>query len=402
MQESDSLVHGRRRGLSRLDAEHHPRTGARSAAGPGRRPRARGRRAARPTRRAGAPRRRRPRGRRHRRPRPGSRAPRRRPRRRPRGRSPGAPRRGAAEQATAERCAASRGCSARQTTSSGSSPSANSAGRRRSAALARCGRMAEAAAAALDRAEESLRLASIERDRFEPGGAPARLGALHAILRDSQAAAARRARRACKAGRRGGAHDLDAARGRLRRSSPWTLTRCWRAPAHTTATRSPADRARRRARRVRGAAGGKVVLLGAVNPLPSSSFRARGAQTFLTDQSEDLRACKADLLRVVAAVDDRIREIFRVRLHRRRRRLRRHLPAAVPGRRGPPGPHRPRRSARQRRRRRGAPAGQARVPATVAAVGRRAVADRAGGAVRHLHRPALAVLRARRGGGGPR
>jgi len=57
----------------------------------------------------------------------------------------------------------------------------------------------------------------------------------------------------------------------------------------------------------------KVGLLGRVNPLALEEFKAlEERHTFLSDQLDDLRRSKRDLQEVVVAVDDRIREVFRV------------------------------------------------------------------------------------------
>ncbi len=56
----------------------------------------------------------------------------------------------------------------------------------------------------------------------------------------------------------------------------------------------------------------KVGLLGRVNPLALEEFAAlEQRHAFLSDQLDDLRRSRRDLEQVVAAVDDRIREVFR-------------------------------------------------------------------------------------------
>ena len=62
---------------------------------------------------------------------------------------------------------------------------------------------------------------------------------------------------------------------------------------------------------------------------------------FLSTQLEDLKATRKDLLSVIKDVDEKILELFDVRLLRRRPRIRDRLLHAVPGRRGRTGAHRP-------------------------------------------------------------
>ena len=55
----------------------------------------------------------------------------------------------------------------------------------------------------------------------------------------------------------------------------------------------------------------KVGLLGTINPLALEEFhQLQERHDFLTEQLEDLRRSKADLLNVVEAVDERIRNVF--------------------------------------------------------------------------------------------
>jgi chromosome segregation protein len=55
----------------------------------------------------------------------------------------------------------------------------------------------------------------------------------------------------------------------------------------------------------------KLGLLGRVNPLALEEFRAlEERQAFLSGQLEDLQTSKRDLQEVIAAVDDKIREVF--------------------------------------------------------------------------------------------
>ncbi|CAN5142995.1 chromosome segregation protein SMC [soil metagenome] len=60
----------------------------------------------------------------------------------------------------------------------------------------------------------------------------------------------------------------------------------------------------------------KIGLLGTVNPLALEEFQAlQERHEFMSSQLEDLRASKRDLLRVVEAVDGRIREVFAAAFH---------------------------------------------------------------------------------------
>ena len=145
-----------------------------------------------------------------------------------------------------------------------------------------------------------------------------------------------------------------------------------------------------------------LALLGKVNPLALEEFSAMEERhQFLTEQLEDLKKTRRDLLEIVA----RGRRARRAGVHRgvpgRRARVRRGVRPAVPRRRGQARAHRPVRHARDRRRHRGAPSGQE-GQAAVAAVRRRALADGgrlSGGVVQGAAEP---VLRARRGRGRPR
>ena len=123
-----------------------------------------------------------------------------------------------------------------------------------------------------------------------------------------------------------------------------------------------------------------LALLGKVNPLALEEFAALEERyKFLSDQLEDLKATRRDLLTVVKEVDDRILEVFAAAYHDMAREFESVFADAVPGRRGPAGAHRPRRHAGHRHRGRGPAAGQE-GQAAVAAVRRRAVADRGGAA----------------------
>ena len=105
--------------------------------------------------------------------------------------------------------------------------------------------------------------------------------------------------------------------------------------------------------------------------------------------------------KVIKAIDAEIVAGVRRRLRRRVAELRGAVPDAVPGRPGSAAPHRTRRPARDRHRGGGQAVGQERAQA-VAALGRRALAHRAGVPVRRVPQPAVALLRDGRGRGRPR
>ena len=143
----------------------------------------------------------------------------------------------------------------------------------------------------------------------------------------------------------------------------------------------------------------ELALLGKVNPLALEEFAALEERyKFLSDQLEDLKATRRDLLTVVKDVDDRILEVFASAFEDTAREFEQVFTGPVPGRRGPAGAHRPGRHAHHRGRGRGPPARQE-DQAAVAAVRRRAFADRGGAAGGDLPGPAQPVLHHGRGGG---
>ena len=101
-----------------------------------------------------------------------------------------------------------------------------------------------------------------------------------------------------------------------------------------------------------------LAMLGRVNPLALEEFSAMEERhKFLTEQLEDLRKTRNDLLDIVREVDHRVEQVFTEAYADVRWPSTSLLPA-VPGRRGAAGPHRPRRHARQWCRGRGASPGQ--------------------------------------------
>ena len=190
---------------------------------------------------------------------------------------------------------------------------------RRMAAIERCGVLSEVADAALARAEASLLLAAADRDRLEDARADQerKLGVVRAGLRehDEVLAELREQRHGEEMARAELRHAVDAVAARLR--DEFEL--------------DPAA-ALREARDARGALQGalvgdeerdtelaeeeerllrKVGLLGTINPLALEEFHAMQERAeFLTEQLADLKSSKQDLLKVVDAVDDRIREVF--------------------------------------------------------------------------------------------
>ena len=129
---------------------------------------------------------------------------------------------------------------------------------------------------------------------------------------------------------------------------------------------------------------------GRVNPLALEEFAAlEERHAFLTEQLEDLKRTRRDLLEIIGEVDDAGAAGVLRGLRRRRARVRGRVRPAVPRRRGAAGAHRPRRPAHDRHRRRG-PAGGQEGQAAVAAVRRRAVAGGGGVPGRDVQGPARA------------
>jgi chromosome segregation protein len=203
--------------------------------------------------------------------------------------------------------------------------------RRRSerlAAIERCAVLAEVAAQALARTEASLAAAERERDEAEEArGARQRdLGVVRARLREAieQLGGLRDARHAEDLRRAELRHALDAVRRRMVDELGIADPEAALATAREAAAApAPADREAA----VGAFAGGverdaelgeeedrlvkKLGLLGTVNPLALEEFSAlQERHRFLSEQLDDLRSSRADLLEVIGAVDVRIREVF--------------------------------------------------------------------------------------------
>ena len=145
-----------------------------------------------------------------------------------------------------------------------------------------------------------------------------------------------------------------------------------------------------------------LALLGRVNPLALEEFAAlEERHQFLTEQLEDLKKTRRDLLDIVREVDERVEQVFTAAYDDTAREFEARLRPALPRRRGTARAHRPVGHAHHRHRGRGAAARQE-GQAAVAAVRRRALADGGRAAGRDLQGPAEPVLRHGRGRGGAR
>ncbi|HWB72202.1 MAG TPA: chromosome segregation protein SMC [Egibacteraceae bacterium] len=183
-------------------------------------------------------------------------------------------------------------------------------------AIERCGQLAVAADLALRRTEASLQAASAQRQELDAarGQHQRELGAVRAEARRTEADLAtlveRHHREELTRQQLGNA--VDAVRERLRdelSTDPDEALARARAGAQEVlaggAARDAelADREERLAR--------KLALLGTVNPLAAEELAAlEERQRFLSEQLEDLRASRRDLLALVEAVDERVREVF--------------------------------------------------------------------------------------------
>ena len=195
--------------------------------------------------------------------------------------------------------------------------------RRRMAAIERCAVLAGVAVEALARAEASLQYAATDRDRLEAERADSerRLGVVRAGLREQSEHldGLREQRHGEELARAELRHGVDAVAARLRDEfsmDPQEALRQARAardgddggadnPLEGGEDRD-VELAQDEERLLR-----KVGLLGTINPLALEEFhQMQERHDFLTEQLADLRGSKQDLLKVVEAVDDRIREVF--------------------------------------------------------------------------------------------
>ncbi len=139
--------------------------------------------------------------------------------------------------------------------------------------------------------------------------------------------------------------------------------------------------------------------LGRINPLALEEFSAlEERHKFLTEQLEDLKSTRRDLLDIVREVDERVEQVFTEAYADVSKAFDSHVLATLPRWGGPAGPHRPRRHARHRCRGRG-PAPRQEDQAALAPLRWGALARRGrlpGGPVQGA---ALAVLHPRRGRG---
>ena len=192
--------------------------------------------------------------------------------------------------------------------------------------LAGAGRAAEAARLAgtvLGRLEGSLAAATAERDRLveavrraraELDEAQARLRAARAALDDHQAAT--RAGDAARVEARLRAEDLAKRLVEEHAVDPEDALREYLPDEQELASDSLPEADPRRLpdaelRRVATALERRLTLLGRVNPLALEEFNAMEERyAFLSGQLQDLKESRRDLLKVVKAVDERVREVF--------------------------------------------------------------------------------------------
>jgi chromosome segregation protein len=185
----------------------------------------------------------------------------------------------------------------------------------------RAGRAATAGASALARLERSLAAATTERDRLASALQAAREGLAaaadarrqaaaaldehHAVTRASDEARVEARLRAEELGKRiveEFAIDPDEA---MAEYLP-TEARLAELP-EADPRRQPSAELRRAA----AALDRRLTLLGRVNPLALEEFKALEERyTFLSGQLQDLKESRRDLLKVVRAVDERVREVF--------------------------------------------------------------------------------------------
>jgi chromosome segregation protein len=185
----------------------------------------------------------------------------------------------------------------------------------------RAGQAASAGAAALARLERSLAAATAERDRLAEAVRAARTGLAGAVARRREATAALDEHHAVTR-----ASDTARVEARLRAEElgkriveefaidpDEALTEYL--PGQTRLAELPETDPRRQPstelRRVATALDRRLALLGRVNPLALEEFKALEERyAFLSGQLQDLKESRRDLLKVVRAVDERVREVF--------------------------------------------------------------------------------------------
>jgi chromosome segregation protein len=186
---------------------------------------------------------------------------------------------------------------------------------------ARAGEAARAGQRALDRLERSLAAVTAERDRLAAALQAARAGLAEAGVRRRQATAARDEHHTATR-----ASDTARVEARLRAEElgkriveefaidPDEALAEYLPDEARLATLPEADPRRQPSaelRRVATALDRRLTLLGRVNPLALEEFRALEERyTFLSGQLQDLKESRRDLLKVVRAVDERVREVF--------------------------------------------------------------------------------------------
>ena len=211
---------------------------------------------------------------------------------------------------------------------------------RRMEGIERCGVLATVAAAAVERAEASLGTAEAERDRLEEarGDQQRRLGVVRAALRQHEESLAqlREARHGEELARAELRHAVEAVAARLRDDFGTDPDEALReAREQRDADEGPLGGGEERERKlaedeeqlVR-----KAALLGTINPLALEEFhQMQERHDFLTEQLADLRSSKQDLLKVVEAVDERIREVFAAAFEDVATQFERIFPRLFPG-----------------------------------------------------------------------
>jgi chromosome segregation protein len=185
----------------------------------------------------------------------------------------------------------------------------------------RAGLAANAGSAALARLERSLVAATAERDRLAEAVRAARTGLAAAVVRRREATAALDEHHAVTR-----ASDTARVEARLRAEElgkriveefaidPDEALAEYLPGQARLAELPEADPRRQLStelRRVATALDRRLALLGRVNPLALEEFRALEERySFLSGQLQDLKESRRDLLKVVRAVDERVREVF--------------------------------------------------------------------------------------------